>query len=105
MTRKIMELGEIEQYFKKVMTGVFKRKGIGAMYLSHDIGASEEFLQAETVLKALREIRATGGSINIARKRGASLQEFTNGVAEKIRAFGALAPEGTSVRKLASFVP
>ena len=105
MTKKIMGHNEIEKHFKNVKAGVFSRKGSGMMSLSPDLGASEEFLEAETVLGALKQVREAGGAITVVRKRGLSEQEFKNAVAEKIRLFGAMAPEGTPAHRLVAFVP
>ncbi len=103
MTRKIMQLDEIEKHFKKEKAAVLGKKG-STMYLAGDLGASMDFIEDENILWALKEIKAAGGSICMERKKRATKQEFKNAVADKIRAFGAAAPQGTPTHQLAAFV-
>jgi outer membrane receptor for ferrienterochelin and colicin len=100
MTKKIMGHDEIEKYYKKMKTDIFSRKSSAMMSLAPDLDASIAFIEAENALSALKEIKQAGGAISIVRKRHITKQEFANGVAEKIREFGASAP----AHKFATFV-
>jgi len=104
MARNTLNIDGTIHLIEQVRDSAATKISSTAGFLSSEIGKSIIYIEADNILKTLKEVKAAGGELLIRRPKHVNFDELAKTVNKAVRRLGETSPVGTPMHRFSTYI-